>query len=382
MKIRSKHVLIDGAFIEKTIVEEQGVITAITDDLTVDHDFGDHYIVPGFMDVHLHGCYGVNSMDQSFEALRVMSEKLPLEGVTSFLPTTTSLEDRHLKQSLHEMGRYIDMQAKKGAEVLGIHLEGPFLSAKYAGAQQLEYLKDASIETYQAYQEAANQHIRYVTMAVERDQEHALLRYIRTNNPQTFVSIGHSAATLKQANQAIAEGISSITHIFNGMAPLHHRDANLALCGLLNDEVYVELTADGFHVDFEMIKLIVKCKPLDKIVLITDSNQTKGLGAGKYNLNGREVEVDELGVARIAATGSLAGSTARLDVCIRNMIRHCDVSPADAFAMASSNSAAMLQLDHRKGTIKVGCDADFAILDQQFQVQAAVCQGTLRKDLL
>lgn len=380
MKLRSKYVLVDGAFIEKTIVVEQGSIIAITDDEVVDLHYGDQYIVPGFIDVHLHGCYGVNSMDRPSEALRVMSEKLLWEGVTSYLPTTTSLDVETIQETLHEIGDYIERQPLHGAEVLGIHLEGPFLASKYAGAQQVQYLTDASIEAYQAFQNAAKNHIRYLTMATERDEAFALLNYIRKHDPKTKVSIGHSAASLAQANAAIEHGVSSITHLFNGMAPLHHRDANLALCGLLNDEVYVEITADGFHVDFEMIKLVLKCKPLDKIVLITDANQTKGLGAGRYNLNGREVEVDQFGVARIAATGSLAGSTARLDACIRNMIQHCGVSAADAFAMASRNPAAMLQLD-RKGNIAIGYDADLTILNQAFQVQAAVCRGVLREDI-
>lgn len=351
---------------------EDGVIQEVNcrDDLVCDNTY---YIIPGFIDLHYHGCYGANTMDEDDRALRHMTANILKEGTTSFLPTTTSLSTEEICRMLTHLCEYMGKQRDDEAEMLGIHLEGPFLSPLRAGAQQTEYLSTASLEVFQKFEKASKNTIKRVTLAPEMDEYLQLITYLHEKG--IVASLGHSDCDEQLASRAFEKGASLVTHLFNGMREMKHREPNLACAALLHDDVYCELTADGYHVSFDMIQLAWKLKGSDKLILITDSNMAKGLPPGMYDFNGRQVYVDNEGIARLAKNDSLAGSTAKLNECLKNVVQKVGIPLEEAIPMVSENPARCIGVDHYKGFIKPGYDADLSVLDKNFQVVAIYKKG-------
>lgn len=372
MKISSNHVYINHVFRKAEITIDNGVIQSIHCNDNIECDCDD-YIVPGFIDLHYHGCFGANTMDDSDEQLRHMTTHMLEEGTTSFLATTTSDNKEQIIKALHHLQAYAKKQQKDESEIIGIHLEGPYLNQKRAGAQKKEFLKKCDTQEFEMFMNASNHTIKRCTIAPEEDEGYQFIDY--ASHHGIVVSLGHSDADEVVAKEAFAHGAMMVTHLYNGMGEMSHRQPNLACASLLDDEVYCEVTADGYHVAFDMLKLTWKMKGTDKLILITDSNMAKGLPCGDYDFNGRKVHVDEAGVVRLSSSGSLAGSTAKLNICLKNMVEKVGVPLEDALRMVSENPAKCIGVDTYKGFIKEGYDADLSVLDKNFQVVAVYKKG-------
>lgn len=359
-KIVKTSILIENGKIKKIGKCSEEGLESLPDNLVV---------VPGFIDKHVHGANNSDGMYPTFDDIENIATSIAEEGVTSFLATTMTQSVESIDQALTNIKKYIEKQ-NKGAEVLGIHLEGPFISKKHKGAQVEEAIVPCSVEQFKHYQAKSGDNIRQVTLAFEENGE-ALVKYLVANN--VVASLGHSDATSTQVKQAAALGASSATHCFNAMRGLHHREAGTVGGSMLCDEIYCELIADLIHVSPDAIRILFKTKGKDRIVLITDGIEAKHLPDGEYSLGGQRVFV-EGGAARLI-DGTLAGSTLSMNIAMRNIKEVMEMHYLDVVDMATVNPAVNLKIDNKKGFIKEGYDADFAVINDNFEIFKTINKG-------
>ncbi|MBM7095964.1 N-acetylglucosamine-6-phosphate deacetylase [Bacillus sp. H-16] len=326
-------------------------------------------IVPGFIDLHIHGTNRADVMDAKEDTIPTMVRHLPGEGTTAFLATTLTQSKEKKIQALQNAASYMSMPTTLGAELLGIHLEGPFISLKRAGAQPKEFIHKPDVSLFKEFQEASGGAIKLATIAPEEGM--GFVRFLAQNN--VIPSIGHSDATYVEVREAAEQGAVHATHLFNGMRGIHHRDIGTAGGIFLHDSIKAELIADGIHVSPEMIRLTYKNKGADGIILITDAMRAKGLPDGQYDLGGQAVTVR--GKKAELCDGTLAGSVLKMNEAVRNMVTFSGCSFNEAITMASLNPARQLGVDDRKGSIQRGKDADFAVLGSDFTILETYCLG-------
>lgn len=333
-----------------------------------------YHVIPGMIDVHIHGAAGADTMDATYDSLKKIAKALPEEGVTSFLATTMTQKQEKIESALQNAAQYIQSHQPDGhAELLGVHLEGPFLSAKRAGAQPEQYLLKPDISLFKRWQEIALGSIQMVTIAPELEGSLDLIRYLREHD--VIPSIGHSDATYEETVRGIEAGASHVTHLYNGMRGLHHREPGVVGAALLHHEVSAELIADGIHVRPELIQLTYQQKGREKLILITDALRAKCLGDGWYELGGQNVHVQNKKAA--LADGTLAGSILRMIDAASNTMNFTGCSIQDLLYMTSVNSAKQLQLFKQKGSLAPGKDADIVVLDEKLEVVMTFCRGQL-----
>lgn len=330
-------------------------------------------ILPGMIDIHIHGAAGADFMDGTQEALEIIAKHLPAEGTTSFLATTMTEETSVIHTALNSAANFIKQSRSSAAEMLGIHLEGPFISPKRAGAQPASFIQEPDVHLFKKFQKSAEDRIKLVTLAPERDGGRELTKYLFSQG--VIASIGHSDSSYVEVKDGIEAGISHVTHLFNGMRGMHHRDPGVAGAALLQGELKVEMIVDGVHASPEMIRLAYHSIGSDRAILITDSMRAKGLGEGTYTLGGQQVSVkaDE---ARLI-DGTLAGSILPMNVAVKNMLEYTDCSWSDIVKMTSENAAKELQIFERKGSLSVGKDADITVLTEECDVLMTFCRGEL-----
>lgn len=334
----------------------------------------DHVLIPGMIDVHIHGANGADTMDATYQALDTITETLPKEGTTSFLVTTITQSTEKIEKALINVANYLQNGTKEGhAEILGVHLEGPFISKEKAGAQPLDYIIEPDVELFNKFQRLSNHQIKLVTLAPEVDPDFALIKHLRKDG--VVASIGHSNATYDEIDQAIEAGTTHVTHLYNGMSGLHHREPGVVGGALLRDELYAELIVDGIHSRPEMIKLAFQQKGKDRLILITDAMRAKCLRNGVYDLGGQEVTVKD-GKAELK-NGHLAGSVLKMADGFKNMLTFTDANLQSLVDMVATNPAKQLNVFDRKGSIAIGKDADLVILDEHYQVVMTFCKGVL-----
>jgi N-acetylglucosamine-6-phosphate deacetylase len=330
-------------------------------------------VIPGFIDEHIHGVHNHDVMDGTIESISEIAKALVKEGITSFLATTMTQSVEAISKALVNVRNYMNIQDYTGAEVLGIHLEGPFLNEEACGAQPKKYIVNPSVEQFKAYQVLSGNQIRFVTVAPENDGGIDMIKYCKSND--VVASIGHTKANYEQTLEAIQAGASSVTHCYNAMTGLHHRDIGVVGAALLHEELQAELIADGIHVQEKAIELLYRNKGKQGITLVTDSMRAKGLEDGNYDLGGQNVFVHN-GEARLA-NGTLAGSTLFMNKAIANMIKFLNLKIVDVVMMASTNPAKKLGIFDRKGSIEVGKDADLVVLNEKYEVVMTICKGNL-----
>ncbi len=330
---------------------------------------GDCLLVPGFIDEHTHGAGGADTMDGTAEALSAISETLAKEGTTAFLATTMTQSDDNLKTTLKAVANYNEF---KGARLLGVHLEGPFISRKHIGAQLPEFIRKPSIEYFEELQTLSGNKIKMVTLAPEED-DGGLIAYL--NKHKVIASAGHSDATENNMKEAIKAGLSCVTHTFNAQSPLHHREVGVAGSALLYDELYCEVIADTLHISVPALKLLLKNKPETKLVLITDSIRAKGTAAAVSELGGQTVYVND-GQARLA-DGTLAGSLLKMNEAVKTLVTKSGSGIEKAIDCATYNPALNLGIEEECGIIKDGARADFTLLDENFNVMLTVVGGNI-----
>src|SRR5680860_335121 len=383
-----RSIIINGTIItpfhlvsDKTIIVEKGKIKGIVnkEELSTATLTGteviegkDKYIVPGYIDIHVHGGGGSDVMDGDYEAINQIAITHSHFGTTSFLPTTMTMSKDKIICSL----RSICEAAKKGtagAEILGIHLEGPYINPEKKGAQREEDIKKISIEEFLEFNQASGNLIRLVTIAPEMPGAIDLIKYLYKQG--IIASVGHTNATYVQTQAGIQAGLSNVTHTFNAMRGLHHREPGVVGAALTSPELTVEIIADGTHVHPVVIKILIKARENEKIVLISDAMRAAGLKEGTYDLGGQEVTVNK-GQARLK-DGTLAGSVLTMDKAVKNMASKVGVPLPKAIQMASFNPARSIGIDDKKGSLEPGKDADIVILNKNLEAELTMVAGKI-----
>lgn len=340
------------------------------DDLTV-IDATDLHVIPGFIDGHIHGARGYDVMDASEEALDAIAHYLPQEGVTSFLATTMTQSNENIEKALVNIAKFKNKPFQ--AELIGIHLEGPFINEKMAGAQPKKYIIQPNKELFKKWQKLANHQIKTITIAPELDIDGEFIHYLVEEGIN--VSAGHTDASFDEMKEAVQHGVRQLTHLCNAMKGIHHRDIGAVGAAFQLRPLRSEVIADGVHVSKEMLQIIYNNIGSDRIILITDAMRAKALGQGNYELGGQPVKV--LDNKAILHDGTLAGSTLKMQEAALRMFKLDGVSIQDIVKMTSGNIAKQLGIDDRKGVIAEGKDADLVMLDSNLTIKYTICGGLI-----
>ncbi|ERI95411.1 N-acetylglucosamine-6-phosphate deacetylase [Clostridiales bacterium oral taxon 876 str. F0540] len=375
MLIQSKRVWIADQFIPAQIEIDDNKIVNIYayNEKEGACDYGRKRILPGLIDVHSHGAYGFDTNDANEQGLRNWTRKIANEGVTSILPTTITQSKEVLTRALSNVAKVVE-EGYEGAEILGIHFEGPYLDLEYKGAQPKEYIVKPTIKEFQYYQKAAKGLIKYVTLATETDEDYSLTEYLFDNG--VVVSIGHSASTYEDAIFAFAHGARSQTHVYNGMTSYNHRNNGLVGAALRIKGMYGEIICDGSHSTPAALYNFFNAKGPDYGIMVTDALMAKGYEIGsKFMFGGHEIEIYEDGSAHLVETKGLAGSTLKMNDGLRILVEEAMVPFNYAINSCTINPAKCLGVDKRKGRIGVSYDSDLVILNDDYSVHQTYCLG-------
>lgn len=332
-------------------------------------DVSGRVIAPGLIDTHIHGINGFGAEEGTIEDIAGMAASLPAFGVTSFFPTIAPMSLSSTEKAIRSV-----VEAPRGAKssrILGIHLEGPFISREKKGVQQESCIKDVDIDLLRHYWDVSEGSIISMTVAPELKGMRELV-----NEAQRLgitLLAGHTNATYEQMLEGIEAGILHATHFFNAMRSMHHRDPGVVGAILIHPELSCELIADGVHVHPALVEFLVKEKSAGKIVLVTDSLKPAGLPPGIYTAKGDEV-TERGGVFCRIADGTIAGSSLTLNRGVANMLSY-GVEAADALVMASLNPARVYGLERSYGSLLPGRTADLIIADDQMQIAASLIDG-------
>ncbi len=373
MYIRGNHIWIGSCFIPAVMrVEDGRIIEFLDSSHEADIDYADKRVLPGFIDIHTHGAYGFDTDTADPEGLRNWKKKITGEGVTSFLATTVTEKKEILLAALRNVAA-VKKENAPGADLLGVHFEGPFLDMKYRGAQPPEAIVSPSVEEFRQFQEAAEGLIRIITLAVEHDKDLELTRWCASHG--VIVSIGHSGCTFAQAALASANGARSVTHTYNGMSPFNHRENGLVGAALRLDHLYGEIICDCNHSTPEALNLFFRMKGKEKAVMISDSLMCKGFAPGDtFVFGGHEVVIYPDGSAHLVKEKNLAGSTLKINEGLRSLVEKALVPFDAALNSCTANPAALLG-ETRIGRLAAGYDADITVLDDDYSVIQTWCKG-------
>lgn len=364
----------DGSVMEGEIIVDDGKIATVSS-IAINDFVGNRMdgqgclVLPGFIDIHIHGAVGADFMDGEEEQFEKIAGALPKEGTTSFLATTLTQSADDIAKAVEIGNRFLE-QNETGAEMLGFHLEGPFIHPEQAGAQPIEFIQKPSFALLESWFGENLDHLKIVTLAPECDEDLSITR--RLADRGIIVSAGHTKATFEEIAQAAGHGLSHLTHFGNAMTGLHHRGIGAVGAGFLLEQLNCELIADGVHLSIDMLHLLYKKIGPERIILITDSMRAKGLPDGSYTLAHQDVKV--VGPKATLTNGTLAGSVLKMDGAVQ-MMRSIGVNLSDLIRMSSTNAAKRLGVFDRKGSIETGKDADLVFLDPDFQVQMTLCRG-------
>ncbi|WP_407083524.1 N-acetylglucosamine-6-phosphate deacetylase [Photobacterium leiognathi] len=362
-----------GIAYNQYVIVNDGKIEAITEKKPLDCDVTElegQTLVPGFIDIHIHGRAGADVMDATLQALQTIADALPKTGVVAWVGTTVTAPWQDIINALQQVREFCQQPKQVGAKLLGSFLEGPYFTEAYRGSHPTQYLQAPSIAALAELKEVAGDSLIRVALAPEYQGSDEAIQWLTAEGIKT--SIAHTSANFEQVTTAHQHGADCGVHLFNGMSGLHHREPGCAGAVLFHD-MLAELIADGIHVHPVMMQLAYRMKGYQKLALITDCMRAGGLSDGKYQLGAQMITVTN-GEAR-TDDGSLAGSTCSLDQALRNMIMLAGVPEWEAVQMATSVPAKYVGIDDKLGFIKPGYNASFALLDPQFQIQATLIDG-------
>ncbi|OIS59725.1 N-acetylglucosamine-6-phosphate deacetylase [Staphylococcus equorum] len=382
----AEYVIENGRIYTEEEIIERGYIIVKNDKITdvgkgdyegalITYDAQGQHVLPGFIDIHMHGGYGEDAMDASYDGLKHLAESLLSEGTTSFLATTMTQSDENITKALENIIEYQKQQnVLKAADIVGIHLEGPFISEHKVGAQNPAYVQRPSIEKVQQFQKTANNQIKVITFAPEVEGAHETLEAL---HDQIRFSIGHTVATFDETNEAVARGAKHVTHLYNAGTPFEHREPGVFGAAWTNDSLSTELIVDGIHSHPTAIQIAYKQKGNTRFFLITDAMRAKGMPDGEYDLGGQNVIVK--GSEARLASGALAGSILKMNEGLKNLIQYTGDSLDNLWRVTSLNQAIALNIESQKGSLKVGKDADIVIVDDEITVQTTIKAGEIHK---
>lgn len=328
-------------------------------------------VIPGFIDEHIHGAMGSDAMDGTFKDLSTIAKALASEGTTGFLATTMTQSPENICHALNAVKEYREQNPEEGAEILGVHLEGPFIAKEHVGAQPIEYVQKPLVETFKVYEEASGNNIKIVTLAPEVEGAENLIKYLVSKH--IVASVGHTGATYEDVKRAIAAGASNATHTYNAMKGVHHREVGTVGATFLFDEINAEIICDGIHVSAPAIQLLYKNKPHNKFTLITDAMRAKHMPDGMYELGGQPVIVKN-NEARLE-NGTLAGSVLKMNLAVKNVMKFLNLPLEEVVKYATINPARNLHIDNVVGSIKVGKRANLVVVDENLNVIMTIRDG-------
>lgn len=367
-----KIVLSNELVCDKVLVfdNENGKIVGLTENAPFDAEIIDaegQYVAPGLVDIHIHGYLGADTCDADPEGIRTMAYGVAKNGVTSFLPTTMTVAKDEIIAALNTV-RALREESKTwdGAEIIGVHAEGPFINPSKKGAQAAENIltpdADFIIENADI--------IKIVTLAPEMDKDHACIKKL-AEQTDVLVSMGHTDATFDEAMSAVCDGVSHATHLFNAMSALAHRNPGVVGAALASD-VSAEVIADTFHINPGLYSIVAKVKG-DKMVLITDCTRGGGMPDGEYDLGGQAIFLK--GIECRLADGTIAGSVLKLNDAVKNVLANTDLDVCRVFNMASLTPATAIKCADRIGSLEAGKDADIIIADENINIKRTIKRG-------
>jgi N-acetylglucosamine-6-phosphate deacetylase len=366
--LKNANVILPARELTTPVLISDGKIASLNSDSSDEQlDLQGATLLPGFIDVHIHGAVGIDVMDATPDGLATMSEYLASQGVTSWLPTFVPASDENYASAIATISE--SARSGSGARIIGVHYEGPFVNSRQCGALHTEYFKTYSKPEDLDFLLTPETGARMITLAPEVTGGVELVRELKARG--WIISIGHTRADLKTLDDACEAGARHLTHFMNAMAPLHHRTPGPIAWGLSRDDVTFDLIADGIHLDPFMLRLLLKLKGANGIALISDAIAAAGKGDGDYQIWGETITVKDGRTAN--ASGSIAGSVISMLDAVR-LLRSLGVSFLDLARMASTNPARLLGLDEC-GSIEVGKQADLVAIDSNGKVKLTVVRG-------
>jgi len=362
---QSSVVWIENAQIQKV---DQGILPEVPSEYEI-IDAKGQLLIPGMIDVHIHGANGFDMMDGTEESILEVSKTCAMTGCTSFLVTSVSSSIEDLMIMIRNVKNVIGTE--QGAKIAGMHLEGPYLNVKRKGMQNELYLRHPNIDEMKEILTEAGDLVKMVTIAPELPGGIEMVEFLKDRG--IIVAIAHSDATYEEAKEAFSKGASHVTHCFNGMRPIHHRDPGLVVAAFEEEHVSLQAIVDKIHLHPAIVRLMHRIKGPEGVVLITDALQAMQMGDGEYEFGGHKVTVAN-GEARLA-DGTLASSTVTMNEALQKTVES-GISLDDAVYMAATTPANILgMLD--KGRIASGMDADLVLLDSNFDVLWTMIEGDL-----
>lgn len=329
------------------------------------------WLLPGFIDIHVNGGGGGMSIDGTRESIEKIVTAHAKYGTTGMLITTISVEDSLLEQSIVNITEVINGNVA-GAKVLGIHLEGPFLSNGKRGAHQKQFLKKPDMELFNKINAIAKGHIKILSLAPELENAFDVIQ--QACKKDVIVGFAHSEADFNTTRKAIDSGMRLCTHLFNGMAPLSHKEPGPVGAFLTTQETYVEIISDGIHIAPPIMEIIYKSKSKQEIVIVTDAVTPAATDMKTFEILGVELEVRD-NSCYMPNTDNLAGSALTMNKAVKIFNSHTSSTLLDAINMASLNPARLLKIDNKKGSIEVGKDADLILTDADLNVSLTIVEG-------
>lgn len=333
-------------------------------------DAGGNYVAPGLIDIHIHGYLGEDASDADADGLKKMAEGLVANGVTSWCPTTMTIAKEDIQKAFDCIRAVKNSDGYYGAKILGVNSEGPFINPSKKGAQAEEHIlrPDADFILENA------DIVKLFTVAPEVDGAKECVEKVRANSDIT-VSMGHTDATYEEANAGISWGVTHVTHLFNAMTALMHRNPGVVGAALSDENVSCELIADTFHVNKGLFRLVSKIKG-DKLCIITDCLRSGGMPDGDYTLGGQPIT--KKGIECRLTDGTIAGSVLTLNKGVYNLLANTDLSVSEAVNCASLNPAKAIKSADEIGSLEEGKKADIIIADDEFEIISTIIDGEIR----
>lgn len=325
------------------------------------------FAIPGLVDIHFHGCMGDDFCDASLDAIKNMAAYEASIGVTTICPATMTLAEADLHNIMKTAGAY---EGGKGAKLSGINMEGPFISAAKKGAQAADHIRNCDTALFRKLQEESGGLIKLVDIAPEND---GAMEFIEDVKDEVVVSIAHTTADYDTASEALEKGASHITHLYNAMPPLNHRDPGVIGAARDDENCHVELICDGIHIHPSVVRATFAMFGADRVILISDSMRATGLTDGQYTLGGQDVFVK--GAKATLADGTIAGSATNLMGCLKVAVQQMEIPLEDAVACATMNPAKEIGIYDSCGSITPGKAADLVLLDKDLNVKAVYVNG-------
>jgi len=371
-------ILPDTVLFKSDVLVKEGKIAEVGSDLRCPRgadeiDATGRHVAPGFIDMHVHGAVGEMFEFADVDGYTKIAATLARSGTTGFLATLSAMPHENTLETIKTARKFSDVAGE--AKLLGIHLEGPYLSPEAAGAQMVSAMRRPSLDELAEYRDSAGDLLRVMTLAPELDGGLELISALRQHG--IVAAAGHSNATFNEIKEAVQAGLAHISHTYNAMRGLHHREPGVVGAALAMDLLTTELICDGHHVHPAAVSVVMRCKPHEKIVFVSDAVAALGLPEGDHDFLGVPVLVKD-GAVRLKHSDNLAGSVLTLDVAIKNAFGWFgNIALKEFFMMASLNPAKVIGMDASKGRIAVGKDADIILMDEHFNVTLTMVEGQI-----